>query len=384
MADSDIVETNGKSWNGRFIVRVTALALTVPAILFLPVIWLRFAVPTCSPFIGIVSAIASRSFTITTACSLPILVVMFLRRRWFCRWLCPLGLVVETCGRTKLTRLPHARIPPIGQWLALATVGGAVVGWPLFLWLDPLAIFVGGVAAASIVCAVPLILVIVFSLIFPSLWCLKLCPLGGTQELLSQLRGSAAPRTTRIAEGRRAFLGLVAGGAVAGLVPRILSKKTPLRPPGALAEGRFKGLCVRCGNCVRSCPSGIIRHDTSPPDLAGILAPKIDYAGNYCREDCYACTQSCPSGAIRAMTLEQKNRHKIGLARICMPDCYLATDRECSACVISCPYEAIIEEFDRESYTIVLRVDPERCNGCGSCVIVCPPKVITVDPVMVS
>jgi len=84
------------------------------------------------------------------------------------------------------------------------------------------------------------------------------------------------------------------------------------------------------------------------------------------------------------MNLEQKNRHKIGLARIRMPDCYLATDRECSACVISCPYEAIIDEFDRESYTIVLRVDPERCNGCGSCVIVCPPKVITVDPVMVS
>lgn len=375
-------------WNRRHIVRAVALVLAVPAILFLPVMWLRFGIPVCSPFIGIVSAITSRSFTITTICSVPMLVIMIIRRRWFCRYLCPLGLVVETCGRTRLTKVPHAKIPPIGQWLALATVGGAVVGWPLFLWLDPLAILSGGIGAASVVCAVPLILVVVSALIFPNLWCLKLCPLGGTQELFSQLRGSMtagkdeSPGAPRHAEGRRAFLGLTAGSAVAALIPRVLPRRTPpLRPPGAMAETTFEGLCVRCGNCVRSCPSEIIKQDTSPPDLAGLLAPKLDYSSNYCREDCNACTRSCPSGAIRAMSLEQKNRHKIGLAKIHMPDCYLATDRECSACVISCPYEAIIDAFDRESYTTVLRVDPERCNGCGSCVIVCPPKVIAVDPV---
>ena len=377
-----------KPWNRRLVVRAVALILAVSAIFGIPAVWLRFGIPACSPFIGLVSAVASRSFTIATICSVPMLVVMVLKRRWFCRYLCPLGLMVETCGMTKPTRLPHARIPPIGQWLALATAGGAVFGWPLFLWLDPLAILSGGIGAASMVCAVPLILVVVSSLIFPNLWCLKLCPLGGTQELLSQLRGlvaadkGEAPGASRHAKGRRAFLGLTAGGAIAALIPRVLPRKEPpLRPPGALAENAFERLCVRCGNCVRSCPSEIVRQDTSPPDLAGLLAPKLNYSSNYCREDCNACTRSCPSGAIRAMNLKQKNRHKIGLARIHMPDCYLATDRECSACVISCPYDAIIDAFDRESYTTVLRVDPERCNGCGNCVLVCPPKVITVAPV---
>ena len=95
--------------------------------------------------------------------------------------------------------------------------------------------------------------------------------------------------------------------------------------------------------------------------------------------DCNACGLSCPTGAIAALSVEEKNRRKIGLAKIDLPRCLLTVETECSACTMVCKYQAIVEEFSRETYSVVPRVDPETCNGCGECVVICPEKAIDVE-----
>ena len=68
---------------------------------------------------------------------------------------------------------------------------------------------------------------------------------------------------------RRTVLGACTGvvGAAAGVALATWARTgraaaaRPLRPPGALDEARFAGVCVRCGNCSRACPAQIVRLD---------------------------------------------------------------------------------------------------------------------------
>jgi len=70
--------------------------------------------------------------------------------------------------------------------------------------------------------------------------------------------------------------------------------------------------------------------------------------------------------------LDAKARTRIGLARVDMQLCLLGEDRECSACMRWCPYSAIRYVFSEEEYTLVPRIDADKCNGCGACEAACP------------
>jgi len=48
-------------------------------------------------------------------------------------------------------------------------------------------------------------------------------------------------------------LGLVLAGGV-GLSPYLLADEMRLRPPGAVDEKEFLGLCIKCGQCLQVCP----------------------------------------------------------------------------------------------------------------------------------
>ena len=61
-----------------------------------------------------------------------------------CRWVCPTGTCADVAAHAGVRlrrRLP--RIFPLGQWIAFLTLGGAILGYPVLLWLDPLALFSG-------------------------------------------------------------------------------------------------------------------------------------------------------------------------------------------------------------------------------------------------
>ena len=368
------------------------------------------AVPAVSPFVAIGSALAARAVGVTVLFAVPVLVVSLLLPRWFCRWACPVGLVSEALGRLRPGARPRlGKWPPIGQWIVLVTLGGACLGYPVLLWLDPLAMFSGlvgvwrwplGIAAA--VPALGLAGVGFVSVLVPNAWCGRLCPLGGMQDLLAapwrlwragrRPDGAATPpgageasATDRAgALARRVFLGIGAGGVWA-LATRAVrgGSAAPLRPPGARSEDRFVGLCVRCGNCARACPAGIVRPDLGLSGVAGLLTPVVVFERDYCREECHACTTVCPSGAIGRLSLDEKRRWVMGRTRLDLSACLLAGGQECAACITACPYDAVTRAPSDDGFFSQPRVDAARCTGCGACEAACPTwpkKAIWVEP----
>ena len=406
---SHSADTHPDSTDGRHrrltrqIVRVTLLVVAVLLLLPLPNgMRLLVVVPALSPLVALASLLSTRTFQLATGIGLLVTVIVLIRRRWLCRWVCPTGTCADFAGRLGLRRhrrCPH--LPPIGQWIALLTLGGAVLGYPLLLWLDPLAMF-SGLPGIRYVVTIPAIAwsaigiaaVLILSVVWPGLWCARLCPLGALQDLLSRLTravSGVAIRSPRFVQGqtdsglpRRAVLSAVTGISLAAVVRRVrASVSPPLRPPGAVDEARFPGLCVRCGNCLRACPTNIIRPDRGKHGMASLLTPTLDFSRDYCRKDCIECTQVCPSGALTPLTTQQKQRTSIGFPRVNMDLCLLGDDRECSLCRNWCPYEAITLEFSQVEYTLTPKIDPAKCPGCGACQAVCPTtpvKAIVIHP----
>jgi len=355
------------------------------------------ALPALSPYVAIASAAALRSVTLLSLFALPALLLALLCRRGFCRFLCPVGLLLDIVSLVRpKARKRTPKLPPIGQWIALVAFGSAAVGFPLFLWLDPLVLLNGSsalwtrpldVTAALMGAGLPALALL--ALVVPNLWCGRLCPLGGTQELardavlLLRRTREGASGARGIVLTRRAVLGAGVGAACAAALPR-RSKQTLLRPPGAVDAERFADLCVGCGNCIRACPHDIILPNLDVSNRQGFLTPTLTFETTYCDEECHACTQVCPTGAIQALTLAQKQKAVIGLAIVDMDLCVLSDEsqpQDCAACEMACPYTAIRIAFDEDTYASTVEVVPELCVGCGACSPRCPanPKTaITV------
>lgn len=365
------------------------LACGLSAMPFLPWPWLGLVVPAMSPYIMVCSAIAARSVSWVSLIGVPVLAISLWRRRWFCRHVCPTGLLVDSVGRLRRSgcRAPAAR-SSFGQWIVLLAIAGAVVGHPWFLWADPLAMF-----SASVGLVTPLwiclAVVLVLSMVWPSVWCLRICPLGATQELLALLGKlsrakwfSARSLAERQELTRRTALTAGLGALWSVAVWCGSQNRTPkaIRPPGSVEGLQFASLCVRCGNCIRACPAEIIHPDLGKHGVAKVLTPVIRFDTDYCREDCRKCTEVCPSGAIRRLSLAEKRATPIGQAEVLLDRCLLSDDRECSSCEGHCPYDAISIVFDEQSYLAEPRIDQEKCTGCGACLVACPtsPKAITV------
>ena len=102
------------------------------------------------------------------------------------------------------------------------------------------------------------------------------------------------------------------------------------------------------------------------------MTPVLSFNKDYCREDCVRCTRVCPSGALAGLDIGKKQQIRIGLARVDMNICLLGEDRECSACMRWCPYNAIRYVFSEAEYTLVPVIDAGKCNGCGACEVACP------------
>lgn len=370
-------------------IKIALLVMVPLAVLFLSPSVMRLGVPALSPFVGIMSLLTTRTGGALFLCTLPITFLVLWRQRFFCRYLCPMGWLLTTCGKIRPgTPCSYSRIPRLGQWFALLTLGGVFVACPLFLFLDPIILFSASAGAyPHWIYAAGLALTLVLSLVLPGLWCSRLCPLGGLQDILATLKTLAQDRMTPSSTisdnhlGRRTFVGIF-GGVALGLLASRTSKgqgNKPLRPPGAVAEHTFTTLCARCGNCVRTCPTNILHPDFMPPTPIGLLAPTVTFDNGYCLDDCARCGEACSTGAIAHLSVAMKNKRPIGLAHINTEACLLTHEIECNICISVCKWKAIVDAFSKETYSVTLRVDKNQCNGCGACIAVCPPRAIVVE-----
>lgn len=376
----------------RTVVRMTLVVVLPLIALLAPPTVLGLILPALSPFLGLTSALAARMAGIALLCALPMTALILWKRRFFCRNLCPVGWISEACG--KISPQPwrgYMRLPRVGQWVLLFTIGGALAACPLLLFLDPIAQFTG-LTGTTVYWAYGACFmgVVVISFLLPGLWCARLCPLGACQDLAADLKcqwrstNAVTPGQTEITGRlpRRLFLGLCGGAATATLVNHLptANAAVPLRPPGTVDENTLRLLCVRCGSCARICPENIIHPDLTPHDVSGLLLPVVHLKSGHCLDDCARCGETCPSGAITRLPLSEKNERKIGLAMVETEACLLSREIECGVCVAICKRNAIVEDFSRDSYTASIRIDANRCNGCGACIPVCPPRAITIIP----
>ena len=170
-----------------------------------------------------------------------------------------------------------------------------------------------------------------------------------------QTRPSLAGEITGPDISRRGFVLSLVGGVFAVPALRLSGRLSRnwnhriIRPPGALAEEQFLERCIKCGQCMRICPTNVIQPAGTETGLENLWTPVLNnrIGSSGCQLNCVACGQVCPTSAIRPITLDEKlgigkfadtGPIKLGTAFIdhnrCLP---WSMDKPCIVCQENCP-----------------------------------------------
>lgn len=289
----------------------------------------------------------------------------FWRPRFWCRFLCPLGALLGVVGKNPLVRLKKNQDQCDHCRLCLARCQGGASPSSTLEWKP--------------------------SECFYCWNCAPDCP----SEAISFRVGISGfvhpPKEEQLDLGRRA----VVGAGLAGLGAKMLFSISPqaskrafnpalIRPPGSLAEDEFLARCIRCGECMKVCPTSAIHPAVGEGGVEGLWTPLLKMQLGYCDYECTLCSQVCPTHAIRRIEISAKQKIKIGLAYIdrnrCLPWAYAKT---CIVCEEHCPTpkkaiwleEVEVRNIQGETLTVKQpRVDADLCIGCGICETKCPVK----------
>ena len=299
------------------------------------------------------------------------LLAVAVRPRFFCRVLCPLGALLGVVSRVSLFRIARDTRLCTGCGLCRAQCEGAS---------EPN----GRLRRTEcVVCAN----------------CIGACPEGALSYRF--LPSEADEVSWPDVRARRIVLAAVAGVVAAPLVRlggRDEREWSPLliRPPGAVEEREFLRRCVKCGQCMRVCPTNVLQPAFMEAGIAGVWTPVLSMRFGACDSDCTLCGQVCPTGAIERLTAAQRRgeepmpgaeepvRVSLGTAFIdrgrCLP---WAMQRPCAVCESVCPVspkaivadEVVLAHADGTRTLLRQpRVAPELCIGCGACEHACPVR----------
>ncbi len=155
--------------------------------------------------------------------------------------------------------------------------------------------------------------------------------------------------------GRRGVLASLGASVVAVPLLRLEGtlghnrKPHLVRPPGSLAEEEFLERCIKCGQCMRVCPTNVLMPAGLDAGFEALWTPVLNFriGTSGCQVNCVACGHVCPTAAIRPLTLEEKRGVgkfaergpiRIGCAFVdhgrCLP---WAMDTPCIVCEENCP-----------------------------------------------
>ena len=152
-----------------------------------------------------------------------------------------------------------------------------------------------------------------------------------------------------------------------------------IRPPAALPERQFLERCIKCGQCMRICPTNVIHPAGLEAGLEGLWTPVLNFriGTSGCQYKCTACGHVCPTAAIRPIRLEERTGQgpfasvgpiRIGTAFIdrgrCLP---WAMNTPCIVCQENCPVspkaivtEQVLSPVQIPGQPIVDRGEPTR------------------------
>jgi len=216
------------------------------------------------------------------------------------------------------------------------------------------------------------------------------CPTEGFRFTLP--RAGKPGRQSAVLRSRRSFLKhgiqLVVGLAVGGLLTGIFRRRITelLRPPGVVDEARFVEKCLRCLQCVRSCPNQIIKITGEGYGFASLYTPHLEFRPYGCDYFCQVCQQVCPNRAIPLQTLVQKQSTPIGVARIDETACVVYKEQiNCLVCEEVCPIPEKAIRYELADGSTAggeplrePKMVPERCIGCGICEAKCPAEPVAI------
>ncbi len=287
---------------------------------------------------------------------LTVLGLNLVRPRFFCRFVCPTGALLGLVSRFAPWRIGKAEAGKCGDCrLCEAHCEGACRPSGQI------------VTSECVLC----------------LNCLSECPSG---RVTFAPKPSAAGEQPLTDMSRRGIVTAVAAGALAAPLWRVGALAGPnrdaslIRPPGSLDEERFLTRCIRCGQCMRVCPSNIIQPALLEAGVQGLWTPALNFrAGRSgCQINCVACGQNCPTAAIRPLSLEEKHGVgpfaeagpvRMGTAFVdrsrCLP---WVMDRPCIVCQEVCPvspkaiHTRTVFEPVRDGRATVLRVQGDTLD----------------------
>lgn len=298
------------------------------------------AVRYIDPYTIFGSAVSCSVFGITAA--LTVLAIVFFKNRFFCTNICPAGAVLGLISKFSLFKIYLDKDMCISCGLCAQNCPSCCINKDEKLVDNETCI--------------------------KCLKCLGACKKGGVHY------GIPPKVPVKFNIGRRNFIWTTAafvmlGGALkAGveIADNTMKKfRDIILPPGAVSENRMFNKCLNCNLCVENCPNKILtKSDEKFPTV------HIDYTKGekFCKYDCNECSKVCPSGAIKKISLEEKQKTRIGMAAINSEKC-----SKCGICSFECPAGAITRLSDGS-----VSLNGQKCIGCGKCKAACPTGAIDV------
>jgi MauM/NapG family ferredoxin protein len=279
------------------------------------------------------------------------------KERFWCRYLCPAGALLGLAARGNILKLRIDEDACIKCGLCSQHCPTQAEPYPNPKWRS----------SECVYCAT----------------CAAICPTAAIG-----FPASAKPERLKTIDvrKRRLVLASLAGLAAVPLFRLSAFRKRVhpklIRPPGARPENEFLARCIKCGECMKACPTNGLQPVLAEAGPEGLWTPRLVPRIGYCEYYCSLCTQVCPTEAIRKLKIEDKIKVKIGTSWVnknrCIP---YALGRPCIVCEEHCPTSPKAIKFvpvqtQLPDGTVVTQkgpvIDQDLCIGCGICENKCP------------